>query len=42
VPGAGHMVMMEQPDVVTGHLIGLIRRCAAEREEGRRRWWRRA
>ena len=41
-PGAGHMVMLEQPDLVTGHLIGLIRRSAAEQSESRRRWWRRA
>ncbi|GGP58411.1 alpha/beta fold hydrolase [Saccharothrix coeruleofusca] len=42
VPGAGHMVMMERPEVVTGHVIGLIRRSAAERGGGRRRWYRRA
>ncbi|MEU4802101.1 alpha/beta hydrolase [Actinosynnema sp. NPDC023587] len=42
VPGAGHMVMLEQPDVVTGHLVALIRRSAVERTENRRRWWRRA
>ncbi|MEV0678480.1 alpha/beta hydrolase [Actinosynnema sp. NPDC050436] len=41
-PGAGHMVMMEQPDLVTGHLVGLLRRSAVERTEDRRRWWRRA
>ncbi|WP_041315533.1 alpha/beta fold hydrolase [Saccharothrix espanaensis] len=41
-PGAGHMVMMEQPDLVTGHLVGLLRRSAVERTENRRRWWRRA
>nr|WP_221455637.1 alpha/beta hydrolase [Saccharothrix tamanrassetensis] len=41
VAGAGHMVMMEQPDLVTGHLVGLVRRSVAEREESRR-WWRRA
>ncbi|RKT57705.1 alpha/beta fold hydrolase [Saccharothrix australiensis] len=40
--GAGHMVMMEQPDLVTGHLVGLVRRSADERAESRRRWWRRA
>jgi pimeloyl-ACP methyl ester carboxylesterase len=28
-PGAGHMVMLEQPDLVTGELITLIRACAA-------------
>ncbi|WP_433265719.1 alpha/beta fold hydrolase [Actinosynnema sp. CS-041913] len=42
VPGAGHMVMMEQPDLVTGHLVGLVRRSAVERAESRRPWWRRA
>ncbi|MET1074041.1 MAG: alpha/beta hydrolase [Umezawaea sp.] len=41
-PGAGHMVMLEQPELVTGHLIGLIRRSAAEQDGSRRRWWRRA
>ncbi|MCS7482294.1 alpha/beta fold hydrolase [Umezawaea endophytica] len=41
-PGAGHMVMLEQPELVTGHLIGLIRRSAVEQDESRRRWWRRA
>ncbi|QTR01420.1 alpha/beta hydrolase [Saccharothrix algeriensis] len=38
VRGAGHMVMLEQPDLVTGHLVGLVRRSAAERAEDRRRW----
>ena len=42
VSGAGHMLMLEQPDLVTGHLVGLVRRSAAERSESRRRWWRRA
>jgi pimeloyl-ACP methyl ester carboxylesterase len=41
-PGAGHMVMMEQPELVTGHVIDLIRRSADRPEEERRRWWRRA
>ncbi len=40
VPGAGHMVMMEEPELVTGHLVGLVRRSAVERPESRRRWWR--
>ena len=42
VPGAGHMLMLEQPDLVTGHLVGLVRRSAAERSESGRQWWRRA
>ncbi|MFD7653049.1 alpha/beta fold hydrolase [Actinosynnema sp. NPDC059797] len=42
VPGAGHMLMLEQADLVTGHLVGLVRRSAAERSESRRSWWRRA
>ncbi|WP_371320591.1 alpha/beta fold hydrolase [Saccharothrix yanglingensis] len=42
VPGAGHMLMLEQADLVTGHLVGLVRRSAAERSEGGRQWWRRA
>lgn len=42
VPGAGHMAMLEQPDLVTGHLVGLIRRSAAKQDGPQRRWWRRA
>ncbi|MGM1060971.1 alpha/beta fold hydrolase [Saccharothrix sp. Mg75] len=42
VPGAGHMLMLEQADLVTGHLVGLVRRSAAGRVEGGRQWWRRA
>ncbi|MBW4716019.1 alpha/beta fold hydrolase [Saccharothrix obliqua] len=38
--GAGHMVMLERPDVVTGHLAALARRCAVGRTESRRRWRR--
>ena len=41
-PGAGHMVMLEQPDLVDEHLAGLVRRCAAHPDRQRRRWWRRA
>jgi pimeloyl-ACP methyl ester carboxylesterase len=41
-PGAGHMVMLEQPDLVTGHVAGLLQRCVVKRTERRRRWWRRA
>ncbi|MEU5691281.1 alpha/beta hydrolase [Actinosynnema sp. NPDC020468] len=41
VGGAGHMVMLEQPEPVTEHLVGLVRR-SVEQVEGRRRWWRRA
>ncbi|WP_235922094.1 alpha/beta fold hydrolase [Lentzea tibetensis] len=42
VPGAGHMAMMEQADLVTDHLVGLIERCARDRGESRKKWWRRA
>ncbi|MFL6122289.1 alpha/beta fold hydrolase [Actinophytocola sp.] len=41
VRGAGHMVMLEQPQVVDDHLVMLLRQCAYGRENGRRRWWRR-
>jgi pimeloyl-ACP methyl ester carboxylesterase len=41
-PGAGHMVMLEQPDLVTGELVALLRDCAAGagtgQRGGRRRW----
>ncbi|PWW64360.1 alpha/beta fold hydrolase [Actinokineospora spheciospongiae] len=30
-PGAGHTVMLEQPDLVTGHLTTLLRECARGR-----------
>lgn len=40
--GAGHMVMLEQPELVTGELVGLLRDCAAGAGSGqrglRRRW----
>lgn len=38
VPGAGHLAMLEQPDLVTEHLLGLLSRCAGG---GRFRMWRR-
>jgi pimeloyl-ACP methyl ester carboxylesterase len=41
-PGAGHMVMMEQADLVTDHIVGLVERCARDRGESRKKWWRRA
>ncbi|MEV4317553.1 alpha/beta hydrolase [Actinocrispum sp. NPDC049592] len=40
VRGAGHMVIMEQPDVVNISLMDLVRQCASGRGAGRR-WWRR-
>jgi len=40
VAGGGHMAMLEQPDVVTEHLLGLLRRCTT-REPGLRRLRRR-
>jgi pimeloyl-ACP methyl ester carboxylesterase len=30
VPGAGHLVMLESPDVVTGHLVDLLARAGAD------------
>lgn len=33
VTGAGHMVMMEEPEVVTGHLVDLIRRASGRAAE---------
>jgi pimeloyl-ACP methyl ester carboxylesterase len=41
VRGAGHMVMLEQPEVVNDHLVMLLQQCAFGRENGRSRWWRR-
>ncbi len=34
VAGAGHLVMLEQADTVTEHLVALIRRCAPEGDTG--------
>jgi pimeloyl-ACP methyl ester carboxylesterase len=34
VPGAGHMVLLEKPDVVDEAIIGLLRRVAASRPAG--------
>jgi len=39
--GAGHMVMLEQPDLVTDHLTMLVQQCAYDRGSDRRTWWRR-
>jgi hypothetical protein len=36
------MVMMEQADLVNDHLVALVERCAADRGESRKKWWRRA
>jgi pimeloyl-ACP methyl ester carboxylesterase len=40
--GAGHAVMLEQPKLVTDHLVMLLQRCGLRRGSGRRGWWRRA
>ncbi|MEV5298613.1 alpha/beta fold hydrolase [Amycolatopsis methanolica] len=41
VRGAGHMVQLEQPEVVDSHLIDLVQRCAGVTDESRpRRMWR--
>ena len=42
VRGAGHMAMLEQPQMVNDHLVMLLQQCAYGRDAGRRRWWRRA
>lgn len=39
--GAGHMVMLEQPELVTDHLTILLQQCAFDRAPDRRKWWRR-
>ncbi|HVK22751.1 MAG TPA: alpha/beta hydrolase [Actinokineospora sp.] len=36
--GAGHMVMMEQPEFVNEHLVAFLRECVPE---SRKKWWRR-
>ena len=38
---AGHMVMLEQPNLVNMHLVELLRKCANGLTAGRSRWWRR-
>jgi pimeloyl-ACP methyl ester carboxylesterase len=42
VRGAGHMVIMEQPDQVNVSLVDLVRQCVRGRGAGRRWWQRRA
>ncbi|PPK69592.1 alpha/beta hydrolase [Actinokineospora auranticolor] len=37
VPGAGHLVILERPDVVNEHLTTLLRDCARGRGAGRKR-----
>ncbi|UOZ09711.1 MULTISPECIES: alpha/beta fold hydrolase [unclassified Amycolatopsis] len=41
VRGAGHMVLLEQPDLVTSHLIDLLQRCSGVdgEDSARRNWW---
>ena len=39
--GGGHMVMLEQPQLVNDHLVMLLQQCAQRRDAGRRRWWHR-
>lgn len=39
VDGAGHMVPMEQPDMVTDAIDDLIERARAAAPQPRRRWW---
>jgi pimeloyl-ACP methyl ester carboxylesterase len=40
--GAGHMVMLEQPDLVNDRLTMLMQQCTFGRPADRRKWWRRA
>ncbi len=43
VRNAGHLLMLEHPDVVTGHIVELVERCLRGQEargETRRRGWR--
>lgn len=43
VPDAGHMVMLEEPELVSCHLAELLRRCVARSQDNQpRRWWKRA
>ena len=41
VRGAGHMVLLEQPELVNSHLIDLLQRCSGVDGESssRRNWW---
>ncbi|HEY2058843.1 MAG TPA: alpha/beta hydrolase [Amycolatopsis sp.] len=39
VRGAGHMVLLEQPELVTSHLIDLLQRCFGSAAPNRRNWW---
>ncbi|WP_020668372.1 alpha/beta fold hydrolase [Amycolatopsis nigrescens] len=36
---AGHMVQLEQPELVNSHLIDLLQRCGGVDGESRRPWW---
>ncbi|RJQ76976.1 alpha/beta hydrolase [Amycolatopsis panacis] len=39
VRGAGHMVLLEQPELVNSHLIDLLQRCGGSAAPNRRNWW---
>ncbi|MFW0796123.1 alpha/beta hydrolase [Gordonia sp. CPCC 205515] len=39
VDGAGHMVQMEQPEMVTDAIVDLVERARAAAPQPRRRWW---
>lgn len=41
VDGAGHMVLMEQPERVTDAIADLVERARAAEPQPRRRWWKR-
>jgi pimeloyl-ACP methyl ester carboxylesterase len=42
IRGAGHMAMLEQPQLINDHLVMLLQQCASSAPPSRRRWWRRA
>ncbi|MFF0148368.1 pimeloyl-ACP methyl ester carboxylesterase [Amycolatopsis sulphurea] len=39
VRGAGHMVLLEQPELVNSYLIDLLQRCGGSAAPNRRNWW---
>jgi len=41
VRAAGHLVMLEEPQLVNDHLVMLLQQCAYGHDAGRRKWWRR-
>jgi pimeloyl-ACP methyl ester carboxylesterase len=41
IPGGGHMVIFEQPELINDHLVLLLQQCAHGAGGGGRKWWRR-